>query len=350
MGMVFAARDQRTHRPVALKMLRPDMASDRRAVCQFLTEARHMARLHHPHILPVLEVNTHPKGPYYVMPWIRGGSLARLLESGRLLAPSAVLDLCRQVAAALRHAHEAGLTHRDVKPDNILVDEHGRAYLADFGLVRTIFNDALVDGHGDRFIGTAAYMSPAVAEGHAEDTRCDIYAFGAVLYELLTGRPPYQGKGSRDILRQIGQGPPPAIARRNPQADRRLVCIAEGAMARPLRDRYAHMADVVADLERIARKRAPLGPRGGQEGRHPYRWVRRLIMFSAGMAVAAAVFTLAVGIGTAPRAATPRAPRAGQSWNFRSTVSASSFSDTHTSAGGQSSLSEAAESHFSAQP
>jgi serine/threonine protein kinase len=332
MGIVFAARDPSTDRPVALKMLRAEMAADHRAVSQFLTEARHMMRLRHPHILPVLEVNQHPKGPYYVMPWIRGGSLARLLESGRPLARSA-LGFSRQVAEALRHAHNAGLTHRDVKPDNILVDERGRAYLADFGLVRTVFNDSLVDG--GRFVGTAAYMSPAVAEGHAEDTRCDIYAFGAVLYELLTGQPPYQGNGTQDILRQIREGPPAPIGRRNPRANRSLVRIAEGAMARCLRDRYAHMADVVADLERVARNRKPLGPHGQQRVKRPHRWAAGLMIFSAGIAVAAGAFALRLSSGTSTKVPMQQ-PQGGKSWDFRSTISASSFTETSTGPDGQS--------------
>ena len=110
--------------------------------------------------------------------------------------------------------------------------------------------------------GTAPYMSPGVAAGIAEDTRCDIYSFGALLYEMLTGEPPYAGRSTSDIRKQILDSPPKPILERNPAADAGLVAVAEGAMARELRDRYADMADVVADLERIKAGKSVVGPRG----------------------------------------------------------------------------------------
>jgi serine/threonine-protein kinase len=335
MGVVLKARDRRTNRSVAIKVLRPQWLADRRAVVQFLTEARHMARLRHPHILPVLEVVNHPQGPYYVMPWLQGGSLARRLAPGRPMARATVLDLAQQVAAALRHAHEAGLIHRDLKPANVLLDEQDQAYLADFGLVRTMFNDALVDVQGNQYIGTAAYMSPAVAAGQAEDTRCDIYGFGALLYELLTGRPPYQGKGSRDILRQVRKGPPAPIRRWNPRADPHLVRIAEGAMARLLRDRYAHMADIVADLERVARGQEPLGPHGWQPPAAG-RWAGRFVAFLGAIALVAGIALLALS-HRKPRIDPTLVPiPSGKSWHVRATVRTTSRSESYGRSSSQS--------------
>jgi sugar lactone lactonase YvrE len=125
-----------------------------------------------------------------------------------------------------------------------------------------MFNDTIVDVEREQLEGTAPYMSPGVAAGNAEDTRCDIYAFGGVLYEMLTGEPPYAGRNTKEIRAQILAGPPKPIKARNPGADAGLTAVAEGAMARELRDRYADMSDVLADLERIKGGRAPLGPRG----------------------------------------------------------------------------------------
>ena len=122
-----------------------------------------------------------------------------------------------------------------------------------------MFNDTIVDVEGGQLEGTAPYMSPGVAAGNAEDTRCDIYAFGALLYEMLTGEPPYAGRNTNDIRKQILAGPPKPIRARNPGADAGLVAVAEGAMARELRDRYADMADVLADLERINAGKATRG-------------------------------------------------------------------------------------------
>jgi sugar lactone lactonase YvrE len=143
-----------------------------------------------------------------------------------------------------------------------LLGTDGRACLADFGLARSLFNDTIIDVEREQLEGTAPYMSPGVAAGNAEDTRCDIYAFGGVLYEMLTGEPPYAGRTTKEIRAQILAGPPKPIKSRNPEADAGLAAVAEGAMARELRDRYADMSDVLADLEQINEGRGPLGPRG----------------------------------------------------------------------------------------
>jgi serine/threonine protein kinase len=247
-----------------------------------------MARLRHPHILRVLHVAARPQAPYYVMPHVKEGSLAQRLQPGRPLADAATLAIARQVAGALCYAHGRGLIHRDLKPGNVLVDARGRAFLADFGLVRTVFNDPLVDVQKVHYVGTAAYVSPAVALGLAEDTRCDIYGFGALLYEMLTGEAPYRGTSAEDILAQVRRGPPCPIRERNPRAGQALVQIAEGAMARELRDRYAQMADVVADLQRVTRGQAPVGPHG--RPRHKRRRIgRRTAAFLASMGIAAGV-------------------------------------------------------------
>ncbi|MEI6178599.1 MAG: SUMF1/EgtB/PvdO family nonheme iron enzyme, partial [Verrucomicrobiota bacterium] len=191
------------------------------------------------------------------------------------------------VAEALHHAHSHGITHRDIKPSNILLDSEDRAHLADFGLLRTFHNDTIIDAAQPRIEGTVPYMSPAVAAGKAEDTRCDIYAFGCLLYEMLTGRPPYQGATVDAILKQIQDGPPPPVRQLNPQAPANLTAIAEHAMARELRDRYATMGDVVADLERAASGKEPIGPHGREMGSSNTRKVMVVVGIMALVALAA---------------------------------------------------------------
>ena len=259
MGIVFESCDPETGARVALKLLRPELAGHGQAVHRFLVEARHMRDLAHPHILPVTEVHERPQGPFYVMPFMEGGSLAARL--GQPLDRQTVTRLGIQIGEALMYAHVKGLIHRDIKPANILLDGEGRAYLGDFGLVRTMFNDSnpnLASGYE----GTAPYMSPHVAAGLKEDTRCDIYSFGAMLYEMLTGKPPYEGRSTDEVARRILGGPPEPIRHRNPRAPAGLVKVAEGCMARELRDRYAEMADVVADLRRFNSGEAIVGPHG----------------------------------------------------------------------------------------
>ena len=266
MGQVLLARDPVTDSLVAVKIIKPEFVNKEWAVHRFLTEARHIFKMSHPSIIRVLEVSDRKEGPYFVMPYMTGGSLAQKIKPGEPLPPDTLLPLARQVAEALQYAHARGIIHRDLKTSNILLDPEGRAYLCDFGLLRTFFNDSLVDVAKPRLEGTVPYMSPAIAAGQAEDTRCDIYAFGCLLYEMLTSQPPYQGPSVEAILKQIQAGPPQPIRQLNPAAPAPLVAIAEHAMGRELRDRYATMADVLRDLDRAAQGKEPLGPHGRENG------------------------------------------------------------------------------------
>ena len=262
MGQVFLARDPVTDVRVAIKMIHPRYLKARWAVERFLTEARHMYRMSHPHILKVIEVSDRRAGPYYVMPFVEGGSLAEHMRPGEPMPGERALEMARQVASALQYAHSRGIIHRDLKPANVLLDADGRAFLTDFGLLRTVFNDTLLDPDKGGPEGTAPYLSPLAAAGKAEDTRCDIYAFGAVLYEMLAGSKPYDGPTSKAIVEQILAGPPRPLRHAAPHAPSTLARVAEWCMARELRDRYAEMADVARDLDRVARGEEPLGPHG----------------------------------------------------------------------------------------
>src|SRR5580658_6031967 len=214
MGVVLLARDGESGREVALKMVRPELVPNQQMVHRFVKEAGHLQKLKHPHVVPVLEVSDRPQGPYFVMPYFEQGSLAQRIKPGQGLNGAAILDIALQVAEGLQFAHRRGIIHRDLKPANILLGAGGKTCLADFGLARTMFNDTIVDVEHDQWEGTAPYMSPGIAAGHAEDTRCDIYAFGALLYEILTGDPPYVGRNTQDIRQQILAGPPKPIRAR----------------------------------------------------------------------------------------------------------------------------------------
>ncbi|HEY3914610.1 MAG TPA: serine/threonine-protein kinase, partial [Verrucomicrobiae bacterium] len=286
MGIVLLARESTTGRNVAVKMVRPELVSNQQMVHRFVREAGHLQKLKHKNVVEVLEVSDRAEGPYFVMPYSERGSLAQRIKPGEPLERATILEIALQVARGLQFAHRRGIIHRDLKPANILLGSDGEACLADFGLARTMFNDTIVDVEREQLEGTAPYMSPGVAAGNAEDTRCDIYAFGALLYEMLTGEPPYAGKTTKEIRERILNEPPKSIKSRNAVADSNLAAIAEGAMARELRNRYADMADVVVDLERIQQGRAPLGPHG---------LGRRVRKIPAGIWVAVGFLVLAVG-------------------------------------------------------
>jgi len=165
--------------------------------------------------------------------------------------------------------------------------------LCDFGLARTVFNDSVVDPRDRQCEGTAPYMSPAVAAGEAEDTRCDIYSLGAMLYEMVTGSPPYTGLTLQAILDRILAGPPTPVRALNPDAPPGLVRVIEGAMARDLRDRYAQMSDVVAELDRLAEGKDTVGPHGKKGIGVPLRASRVGIALTvAAVVIACAAFLL----------------------------------------------------------
>jgi serine/threonine protein kinase len=262
MGIVLLARATQSGREVALKLVRSDLVNDQNVVHRFLKEAGHLKKLRHTNIVPVEEISDRAECPYFVMPYFEKGSLANRIKPGVPLNTETILDIAIPIAEGLSFAHRSGIIHRDLKPANILLGANGAVCLADFGLARSMFNDTIVDVESRQMEGTAPYVSPGVAAGDAEDTRCDIYSFGALLYEMLTGQPPYKGRGTKEILAQIIAGPPNPITSLNPAADRGLTAIAEKAMARELRNRYADMRDILTDLQ-LARQ----GKRPGADNR-----------------------------------------------------------------------------------
>ncbi len=260
MGIVVMAWDRRHARKVAIKFLRPELLGCHDVIHRFEVEARHMQRMSHPNIVSIESFCKASIAPYLVMRLIEGLSLSKVINH-RPMHSAAALNIALQVARALHYAHqERGIFHRDVKPQNVLIDESQRAFLTDFGLGRTTANDSILINEVGLPLGTPAYMSPAVARGQAEDTRSDIYSFGATLYHMLTGSPPYQGANRNDILNAIRSGPPIPIVDRNPNAPQQLAHVSEGAMQRELRDRYADMGNIVEDLERLDRGEVALGP------------------------------------------------------------------------------------------
>lgn len=291
---VYLATEPVTGASVALKMLRPELADDPRIVKAFIREARHMYELAHPNILKVLEVSGPDEGAFFVMPLARGDSLDERIGPGGM-DEADVLDICIQIAEGLSYAHGKGLLHRDLKPANVLMDDDGRALVSDFGMVRPFFNDTMIDVKNVRPEGTPAYMSPRVAAGLAEDTRGDIYAFGATMYEMLAGNPPYMGRDPMAVVQAVVDGPPKALANVNANLSADLVYVVETCMARELRDRYASMNDVLEDLRLIKSGESPRPTQGtdSQPQEKPSRSPKSIIP------IAAIVVTLAVVCGAA---------------------------------------------------
>lgn len=265
MGAAMLAMDAATGQEVVIKTLKPEFASNQAARRQFAKEGSLAKTLAHPNIIPILDVVDGTASPYLVMPFMSGGSLADRVAVGNRASVSELLAIAIPLADALRYSHSRGVIHRDIKPGNVLLDAGGHPFLADFGLVRTVFNDSVLSERTHHCDGTPAYMSPGVAAGVPEDTRCDIYAFGATLYALLAGSDPYTGASADEILRKVQAGSPFPLRTVRSDVPIQLIRVIEGAMGRELRDRYAEMGDVLNDLRRVDAGGRAIGPRSGNK-------------------------------------------------------------------------------------
>ncbi len=263
-GVVYLARDTRLDRLVAIKFLSDARSAD---LERFRREARFTARLNNPSVVQVYELGETDESPYIAMQYVEGGNLA-----DAKLDTSGVVRAVRDVAAALSCAHAEGIVHRDIKPQNILLDGEARAYLTDFGIAHSI-RGGVTDTISDegQIMGTPGLMSPEQARGeiHAVDARSDIYALGATIYVKLTGHAPFEASNIIDVLHAVIHDPPPLIRARNASIPRRLEAIAVKCMQKSREDRYQHTDEIVADLDRF------LG--GAPIGAESTAWFRTLV-------------------------------------------------------------------------
>jgi len=239
MSVVYRARDNRLNRPVAIKVLPPELAYDSAIRLRFTREAQTSAQLSHPHIVPIYDVGERAGVAYFVMAHVTGGNLATLL--GRAPRPpiEEVRRIVREIADALEYAHERGVVHRDIKPDNILLDaDGGRAMVTDFGIARAIEAGSRLTVTGIA-VGTPAYMSPEQAMGEREvDGRSDIYSLGIVAYQMLTGRLPFTGSNPMALLlKHVNERPKP-IAELRPDAPKAMRDAIERCLMKDREDRW----------------------------------------------------------------------------------------------------------------
>jgi eukaryotic-like serine/threonine-protein kinase len=252
MARVYLASDRVLERQVAVKVLSPPYAQDPVFVERFRREARSAASLSHPNIVAVFDSGSDAGEHYLVMEYVAGQSLAELLADQGRLAPRRAAELGVEVCAALAAAHAQGLVHRDVKPANVLVGAEGRVKVADFGIVKAAATVTLT-GNGT-VLGTAAYLSPEQAQGGPVDARSDLYSLGCVLYELVTGAPPFgSGADSSPVAvatRHLHQPPEPPSAH-NPQVDASVDAVVLTALAKDPARRYQSASELQAALERV---------------------------------------------------------------------------------------------------
>ncbi len=280
MGTVYHAFDPRSGRDVAIKVLPREMMHDPQFRSRFENEIKLVTNLEHSAIVPVYDVGEEDGQPYFVMRYMPGGSLAQRIAKGRLPLAE-VARVVGRIAPALDYAHKKGVIHRDLKPDNILFDADNEPFISDFGIAK-ILGGGTGSLTGKDYVGTPAYMSPEQAQGEKMDPRSDVYSLGAVIYEALSGEPPYQAENPIGVAIRHVMQPVPEILKIAPDLPEDVDVVVKTAMAKEKNQRYSSPLELAKALNAAAFGGASSSLRGG-------RW-------KAGLAAAGlAVLILALG-------------------------------------------------------
>ncbi|MFQ3674309.1 MAG: serine/threonine-protein kinase, partial [Aggregatilineales bacterium] len=244
MATVYRARHARLERHVAIKIMHTVFLQDDSFRARFEREAQIVAKLEHPHIVPIYDYSEHNGSPYLVMKYIEGVTLKQLMLKTHLTLQD-ILRLMRTLADALDYAHRQGVLHRDLKPSNILIDREGRPYLTDFGLARMAQVGESTISH-DMMLGTPFYVSPEQAQGQRDLTSLtDIYSFGVILYELITGIVPFAGDSAYAIVHAHIYAAPEPPSEKNPTLPKALDAVLLKALAKRPEDRYPTATDLM---------------------------------------------------------------------------------------------------------
>ena len=241
MGEVYMAIDQRLHRRIALKVLPAEFTQDPVRVRRLLREGRAASSLNHPNIITVYEIGSTGGSHFIASEFIEGTTLRTLLPSG--IAPIEAIRIALQCTSALDAAHRSGITHRDIKPENVMVRPDGLVKVLDFGLALQVDESATVPGtvkktESGMIMGTPRYMSPEQAHGKRLDPRTDIFSLGAVLYEMVTGEPPFPGATTAEVFAQLLGSQPKSLSQGRVALPVDLQIIISKAMAKDLESRY----------------------------------------------------------------------------------------------------------------
>jgi serine/threonine protein kinase/WD40 repeat protein len=289
MGVVYKARQVSLNRVVALKMILTGQLASGADVVRFRTEAEAVASLDHPYIVSVYEVGTHEEQHYFTMKLIDGGSLSESLAKGRWSIGTRegerrAAQLMAKVARAVHYAHQRGILHRDIKPANILLDEFGHPHITDFGVAKRVEGGSDLTRSG-AIVGTPSYMAPEQARAEKGlSTGVDVYSLGAVLFELLTGRPPFKGDSPLNTLRQVLDCEPPRPRQIQPRLNRDLETICLKCLEKEAPQRYGSAEAFAEDLERWLAEE-PIRARPSKPWERALKWARRRPAVAALMTV-----------------------------------------------------------------
>ena len=295
MGVVYEARQIGLNRRIALKMLPPGLRTDPEQLVRFHHEAESVARLHHPNIVEVHETGEHDGRPYFSLELVEGGSLAKLLAAGPV-PPRRTAELVETIARAIHYAHEKGIIHRDLKPANILLTPDGVPKVADFGLAKDLGVEEGQTRSGT-ILGSPCYMAPEQAGGkaHQAGPAADVYALGAILYELLAGAPPFREATSLETLRKLLADDPVPPSRLRPKVPRDLETICLKCLEKSPRARYASARELAEDLERFLGHET-IRARPVPAAERAWRWCRRKRALAVALGLAAAAILTTIGL------------------------------------------------------
>jgi predicted Ser/Thr protein kinase len=249
MSSVYRAIDETLERPVAIKLMNREFATDSDQLERFRREARAVAQLSHPHIVGVIDYGEDQGRPYIVLEYVEGETLKERIRRNGELDVSEAVAYAIEIARALGCAHARHIVHRDVKPQNVLIDEEGSAKVTDFGIARSLDDDGLTaDG---RVLGTTDYVSPEQALGHDVTGQSDLYSLGIVLYEMLTGSVPFRGENQVAVAMKHVREELPDVQLLRPEVSASLAAVIDRATAKDLHERYRSDEELIADLEEV---------------------------------------------------------------------------------------------------
>ncbi len=253
MADVYLAFHEQLQRHVALKVMRSDLAASKDHIQRFLQEARSAASLIHPNIVQVYDIGTWEKQHYIAQEYIAGNTLRTFIHRRGSLGQPEAMSIILQIAAALQKASSIGVVHRDIKPDNVLLTPDGEVKVADFGLARVRSQNNGLTEIGVA-LGTPTYMSPEQIQGQAVDARSDLYSLGATAYEMLSGRPPFEGETALALALQHLQNTPTDLATLRPDIDPELLEVVKRLLAKSPTERFDTATDLIRAIKRIAER------------------------------------------------------------------------------------------------
>src|SRR4051794_22938457 len=251
MSTVYKAFDMTLERPVAIKLLHRDIAADSDQLERFRREARAVAQLSHPHIVTVIDAGEDDGRPYIVFEFVAGETLKQRIKRLDRLPIDEAVAYAIEIARALEAAHARNIVHRDVKPQNVLIDEEGSAKVTDFGIARSLDDEEEALTADGRVLGTTDYVSPEQALGHPVTGQSDVYSLGIVLWEMLAGEVPFKGENQVAVAMKHVREVLPDVQARRPEVSSSLAAVLDRATAKHLERRYHGVAELVADLEDV---------------------------------------------------------------------------------------------------